>query len=91
MGSHKKASTMANLKKYDSRLDLLVMETRTLWDDDAGDLTDDDKQWLVHELHRHPQEAAKIEYERSHTGFCRTITCTATDIERLYQQKISEA
>ena len=55
------------------------------------ELTDDDKQWLAHELHRHPQAAAKIEYERSHTGFCRTITCTAADIERLYQQKISGA
>ena len=79
---------MANLAKYDPRLESLVMESRTLWDPAVGDLPDEDKAWLAHELHRSPQEAASIEYERSHTGFTRTITCTPADIERLYREKV---
>jgi len=84
------AGWMANLKKYDPRLESLVMETRTTWDADVGELTDEDKLWLSQELHRTPQDVTTILYERSHTGFTRTITCTAADIERLYQQKMSE-
>lgn len=79
---------MANLNKYHPRLESLVMETRTLWDPEVGELSDDDRRWLAHELHRRPQDAARITYERSHTGFTRIITCTAADIERLYQQKV---
>ena len=82
------ACWMANLKKYDPRLDALVMETRTAWDADVGELPDEDKLWLSHELHSTPQDATTILYERSHTGFTRTITCTPADIERLYQQKM---
>ena len=37
-----------------------------------------------------PQDATTILYERAHTGFTRTITCTPADIERLYQQKMGE-
>ena len=79
---------MANLKKYDPRLESLVVETRTKWDPDVGELSEDDRRWLAHELHKNPQQAAKIEYERAHTGFTRVITCTLADIERLYQQKV---
>ena len=79
---------MANLKKFDPRLEFLVMETRTLWDAGVGELADDDKQWLAHELHRQPQDAENIEYERSHTGFTRIVTCTAADVERIYRQKV---
>ncbi|MCH8828542.1 MAG: hypothetical protein IID45_03090 [Planctomycetes bacterium] len=80
---------MANMKKYDPRLDALVMETRTEWDADIGDLDAADQRWLAEAVHQDPQSAAKIEYERSHTGFTRLITVTVADIERLYDQRVN--
>ena len=81
---------MANLKKYDPRLESLVVETRTIWDDpQVGELSDDDRHWLAEAVHAQPTDAVSIEYERAHTGFTRIIKITVADIERLYQQKIS--
>ena len=34
-------------------------------------------------LHASPQEAAEMDYTRLHTGFCRDITVTAADVERV--------
>jgi len=79
---------MANLKKYDPKLESLVMETRTLWDDEVGKLSEDDKRWVARALHREPHLAENIEYERSHTGFTRTITVTVNDIARLYEERV---
>jgi hypothetical protein len=79
---------MANLKKYDPRVDALVMETRTFWDPEVGDLSDDDRAWLVKAVHAEPEKAEKICYERSHTGFTREITVTIADIERIYQERV---
>jgi len=70
--------------KFDPRVDDLVMETRTLWDDSVGDLSDDDRHWVSQTIHQHPQLAARIRYERSHTGFTREITVTLEDIQKLY-------
>ncbi|MFQ5734004.1 MAG: hypothetical protein ACE5KM_18860 [Planctomycetaceae bacterium] len=81
---------MANLKKYDPRLESLVMEAKTLWDPEIGDISDDDKAWLSQAIHAAPQYAANIEYDRSHTGFTRIITVTVADIERLYQQNVND-
>jgi hypothetical protein len=77
---------MANLNKYDARVDALVVETRTLWDAEVGSLPEEDRQWLAAAVHRHPEEAARIRYERAHTGFTREITVTVADVERLYHQ-----
>ncbi len=76
-------------KKFDPRIDDLVMETRTLWDDSVGDLSPEDRAWVASEIHRHPQLAANIAYRRSHTGFTRIITVTLEDIQRLYLSKES--
>ena len=72
------------LDKFDARVDALVMETRTLWDGSVGDLTAEDRQWVARSLHQKPSLATNISYERSHTGFIRTITVTLEDIQRLY-------
>jgi len=74
-------------KKFDPRVDDLVMETRTLWDDSVGDVSPEDRSWVASEIHRHPQLASKVDYERSHTGFTRIITVTLEDIQRLYLSK----
>lgn len=79
---------MGAYNKYDPRLESLVMEERTLWDPEIGDLSEEDKKWLSRMLHEQPQNAAKIEYERSHTGFTRQITVTLADVERLYDQRV---
>jgi hypothetical protein len=75
------------MAKFDPRVDDLVMETRTLWDDSVGDLSPEDRSWVAAEIHKHPQLASKIAYERSHTGFTRIITVTLEDIQRLYLSK----
>jgi len=80
---------MAGYKKYDPRLESLVVETRTLWSPDIGELSDEDKSWLSEAVHREPQNAANIEYIRAHTGFEREITVTLADIERLYDQRFA--
>lgn len=71
-------------KKFDPRVDDLVMETRTLWDESVGDLTDEDRRWVSRTIHQHPELAGKVRYERSHTGFTREITVTLEDIQKLY-------
>jgi hypothetical protein len=78
---------MAAEEKYDARRETLVMETRTSWDPELVSLSDNDKQWLAHAVHEHPEKAAKISYERSHTGFVRDITVTVADVERLYRER----
>ncbi len=81
---------MANMKKYDPRLESLVMETRTKWADDIGELAPEDRRWLTQAVHRNPQDASNILYERSHTGFIREITVNVSDIERLYQERLTD-
>lgn len=79
---------MANLEKYDPRVDELVMETRTLWNESVGELSDEDRRWLARALHAEPEKARRVRYERSHTGFIREITVTLDDIERLYRERV---
>jgi hypothetical protein len=72
------------MNKFDPRIDDLVMETRTLWDPSVGTLSDEDRRWVSRSIHQQPQLASEISYERSHTGFVRTITVKLEDIQRLY-------
>jgi hypothetical protein len=80
---------MASYNKFDPRLDSLVMETRTFWDPEVAGLPEEDKDWLAQQVHRHPERAAKINYERSHTGFTREITVTVADVERIYDERLA--
>lgn len=79
---------MADYDKYDSRVDSLVVETKTFWDPAVGKLTDEDKAWLAVAVHREPSKAKNVAYERAHTGFTREITVTVEDIARLYHEKV---
>ncbi len=63
------------------------METRTSWDPSLGSLSENDKEWLARAVQEQPEKAAKISYERSHTGFVRDITVTVADVERLYRER----
>lgn len=72
---------------FDARRETLVNETRTLWDAALAGLKSEDKAWLAEAVHDFPERAAKISYERSHTGFIREITVTVADVERLYRER----
>lgn len=74
--------------KFDARIEELVVETRTGWDAGTEDLSEDDRDWVATAIHRSPELASKIEYERAHTGFTREITVTVEDIQRLYQHRL---
>ena len=78
---------MADYTKFDPRVDSLVMETRTNWAPELENLPEADKEWLARAVHEEPEKAAKIGYERSHTGFTREITVTVADVERLYRER----
>jgi hypothetical protein len=78
---------MAADEKYDARRETLVIETRTSWDPELAGLSPADKDWLSQAVHEHPEKAAKISYEREHTGFSREITVTVADVERLYRDR----
>jgi hypothetical protein len=80
---------MASYNKYDPRLESLVMETRTLWDPAVGEISPEDQAWLAEEVQKHPERAAKINYDRSHTGFAREITVTVADVERIYDERMA--
>jgi hypothetical protein len=80
---------MASYNKYDPRLESLVMELRTLWDPEVANLSPEDKAWLAEEIQKQPERAAKINYERSHTGFAREITVTLADVERIYDERMA--
>src|SRR5205807_1912020 len=64
-GRRKRGKLMAAAEEqYDPRRETLVMETRTNWDPELGNLSDDDKAWLARAVHEQPDKAAKIAYER---------------------------
>ena len=94
---------MASYKKFDPRIELLVVETRTVFDPEVeaeiqqldseldgqidGDV--DTHQLLSTLIHSKPELATQIFYERAHTGFTREITVTRDDVERLFTELTS--
>lgn len=67
---------------YDAYRDALVVETQTVWPDDCA-APSADRPRITQRLHAEPKEAAQLEYVRLHAGFCRRITVTPADLERL--------
>ncbi len=92
---------MASYKKYDPRLESLVVETRTVFEpeveaeiqqvDGRPDDSVDTHQQLATLVHSQPQLASQIFYERGHTGFTREITVTLADVERLFTELAAAA
>ena len=78
---------MAGYNTFDPRMESLVVETKTLWAPDTQGLSDDEKVIVARAIHRKPQLASKIYYERTHTGFIREITVCEADIHQLYDHK----
>ncbi len=68
---------------FDPYREALVMETETVWPEEVAGLPPDDRSRISLRLHEQPAEAANLEYVRVHTGFCRRITVTSEDIQRV--------
>jgi hypothetical protein len=70
--------------KFDPYRDALVVETDTVWPADLPSAPAvDARAELARRLHAEPDKAAQLDYVRLHAGFCRRITVTAADLERL--------
>ena len=69
--------------KFDPYREALVMETSTVWPEEYEDWELAKRREVESRLHAAPAEAAQIEYDRTHTGFCRIIHVTPQDVERV--------
>jgi hypothetical protein len=70
-------------ENFDPYREALVIETKTLWPAELASVPAPDRQRIEAALHAGPQHAAQLEYVRLHAGFCRQITVTGADLERL--------
>jgi hypothetical protein len=78
---------MPDYTKFDRRVNSIVAELRTEWSPDVPDLPADRRGKIARWLHAHADQAAKVAYDRTPTGFCRTITVTAEDVERAAESR----
>ena len=72
---------MAN--EFDHYREALVMEQATIWPEQFDDWEASDRRRVEAALHADPKHCADLTYFRQHTGFCRQITVTQADLERL--------
>ncbi len=68
---------------FDRYRERLVMETETHWPADCPVEDASHRSRLALLLHASAEEAVRLEYVRTHTGFCRRIVVTPADLERL--------
>ena len=69
--------------KFDPYREALVVEAETHWPAEYDDWEPGERARLERLLHERPQDAAELQYVRVHTGFCRRITVTPADIQRM--------
>jgi len=69
--------------KFDPYREALVMETETIWPEEFEHLDDSERAGVGERLHADPENAGHLEYLRTHSGFCRTITVTQDDLDRV--------
>jgi hypothetical protein len=70
---------------FDPYREALVMEQRTIWPEEFDAIDPDERARLEKLLHDSAEEAADLEYQRTHTGFCRQVTVTEADLQRVRQ------
>lgn len=68
---------------FDAYREALIMETATMWPEEYDEMEPAEKERISQALHADPESCADIEYVRVHTGFCRQITVTEADLERV--------
>lgn len=80
---------MAEKNGFDDRLDSLVTEIRTRRDETVVNLPAVEMAALASWGHARPRLVTSVAYERTPTGFCRTVTFSAEDIEKFSSEKTS--
>ena len=68
---------------FDPYREALVVETKTIWPADLPGVAASERADIEKRLHVDAAAVAELDYVRLYTGFCRQITVTAEDIERL--------
>ena len=68
---------------FDPYREALVVETHTIWPAELGPIPPTEKSALEPKLHAQPQACVGLEYVRMHTGFCRQITVSPADLQRV--------
>ena len=71
--------------KFDAYREALVLETNTIWPEEYQDLAAAEKRAIEASLQADPAPCSQLEYVRTYTGFCRQITVTAADLDRVRQ------
>jgi len=69
--------------KFDPYREALVVETVTIWPDELVAPAEPQRNRIEQQLHAHPEQAENLEYVRVHSGFCRQITVTPADLQRV--------
>ncbi|MEM8677840.1 MAG: hypothetical protein AAGF97_00665 [Planctomycetota bacterium] len=69
--------------KFDPYREALIVETTTIWPEELAEIDPKTKEKVAAALHADPENATQLAYVRMHTGFCREITVTDGDVERL--------
>lgn len=69
--------------KFDPYREALIVEVETQWPDEYDDWEPTERARVERLLHTSPDQAAQLEYVRTHTGFCRRIIVTPDDIARV--------
>ncbi|HAY78326.1 MAG TPA: hypothetical protein DCY79_00810 [Planctomycetaceae bacterium] len=69
--------------KFDPYREALIVETSTIWPDDYDEMELTEKARISEVLHADPENCQILEYVRMHTGFCRQVTVTAEDLDRV--------
>lgn len=69
--------------KFDPYREALVVETDTVWPEGLPQMSGEERRRVADRLHADAQHAVELQYVRLPTGFCRRITVTAQDLERL--------
>lgn len=67
---------------FDPYREALVVETHTVWPAELS-VSPAEKVNLEARLHAAPQACGGLEYVRVHTGFCRQITVSEADLQRV--------
>lgn len=68
---------------FDPYREALIVEVETAWPDAYDDWEPSERARVETLLHQRPEQAAHLEYVRTHTGFCRRIVVTPDDIQRV--------
>ncbi len=69
--------------KFDPYREALVVETDTVWPEGLAERSVEERGRIAEQLHADAQHAVDLQYVRLPTGFCRRLTVTPADLERL--------